>query len=771
MRALLIVVASLITVIFALLVGPYVVPATKFKKEILDDLSKITQGDVFVESFRFTVLPYPAFTIKDLNVTSLEQDFRGQSVLKAREVEGSLSPGALLKGRIITDVTLKEAVINLEFSNDGKSNIKPPVLEDSKNKIRSLRVEDGKLNLVWADRKPIIIDNLKFTAADIKAEPALKGKIRLKGTLKNIGQEVDVAGLFSVDFKDKIFKAKQVAVFVKDVRYNIDATLLYGQKPKSFGFHVVCPNLTVDALSSIWPKIKSGLPFGLTIDGSLVTDIEFKGTSDNIAFKIHADATASRVKWGHLFFKDKNKPLKFILDGNYQPTHVTIESATFLIGDNSFKINGSVVRQPNYPSRLILETTNFKGDQVLSLLPFLTAIKEMENPSISLEVRGPLLSEKERVINGHLSASQVKMYGRSFLDLKTDFQYTPDVFILNAIRAKFYDGSLSGNGTIILGDVPHYTFSMVVGDIDCSKMLAPTPIIKGMGSLVFKGEAKKHPLAEGTLILKQGDIPPLKIGKNIFTSKTWDILKLHVPKGLNEVQIEKLGELKGEVNNLKASFELRDGYLLINKLDWSDPKYKALLKVYVDPQDVITGEGNIYLSRGETLKLITDPVARKEVMESNGTLDIPVAVSGRLTEVNIRPAETRFSNNLKGIATPSAFVFPTQKKKEAKALKPAALPGVRPAPLAPLIIPKKVTPPAAAALSAPAVKMPEVKPEELPPPKEVEKEKQPVVKKKATKKKMATKPAKKKGRRRKVSPKTKMKTGVDDDVFKVIVGD
>jgi hypothetical protein len=308
--------------------------------------------------------------------------------------------------------------------------------------------------------------------------------------------------------------------------------------------------------------------------------------------------------------------------------------------------------------------------------------------------------------------------------------------------------------------------------------------------------------SEGTMILPDGEISPLKVGRQIFIDPLWKALAPYVPSGLDEPTKSGLSSIEGEVKALKISFGMKNGVVTMPQVEWSHPHYQAVAKGSVSLQGEVVGDGDLYLSKDDVIRLIKDPQARKLVTTSVGTLDIPFVVSGTVMAMAIRPDDAKLADNLKRTAAPAATPIVQGIPPVAQPSAPTGMPAVptpvspappaaailSPAPAAPAVAPPPaaaVTPPSAPAatpppsaeeIPAPGVSAPSAETKEAPQPAVTAPKK--AVKKKSEVSKEApeegqeqpSQPAKKKPQKTE-SKRGKMTTEEDENVMKVIIGE
>lgn len=784
MRALLIVVASILLMVFALLVGPYVVPISKFRGEIIDGISSFVQGDVYVGSFGFKILPYPKFTIKDLTIISRKSSFQGMPFIKADVVEGGLSPNALIHGKIIADVTVRNLLFDFRVSGDGTKNTVIPFFENAEGgkksaaKVRSLRVENGTFYYVKGE-KTRRLEGIGFETTGIEhGDNRTTASVRMTALFKGeVPQSFDLSGVFSVNRTEKIFELKRFDLYFAGSRFNVEGMLQYGIMPRQFDIHAATSSVDISSITPFVSSLSQGLPLGLKVSGPMAMDFSLKGTKDNASFKVHADATKAAIGSGSIFAKKTNFPFKLFLSGVYQPAYITFDDTTVSFGSSSFKLSGSLVKQQGYPVQIRLEPTSFNAQDVVPSFPLFAIFEELSSPVASLEIKGPILDETQRIVNGKFSSEKAVVFGQTVSGLNTDFTYSGGVFSFSAHNASMCGGTMSGNGQITMGEEPAYRFDIVVDNIDMSKVLGSYPVLKGTGSLIFRAQTmgssdislKDNLISEGTIVMPQGELTPFKMGRDLLTESVWKIIKSHVQQGLESGVVEELSAADGEVSDMKISFGSREGVLTVEKMNWSAPRYKVEAKLTITRQDVVSGEGDVLIDSEEAARLIKDPADRKNVTTGEGKLVMPFTVGGTLSSLSIRPAETKLANSLKGIEAPA----PAAALPEAAQPRPSLEPVAPPAELAPLTVPGQAPAPSPPVAAPTPQAVPEATPVSPQVAEPAAPEIKPETEKKAAPRKRAAvekaEPAKKPVKTK--QKKTKMKGEVDEDVFKVLVGD
>lgn len=747
MKIFLAVVAAFAAVMILLFVAPFVVPTSHYKEAVIDEINKFVDGEVTIDSFRFQILPYPAFTMRGVTVTTTKDPFKGVPVFHSAVIQGGLSPGPLVAGEIVTDFVIKDATFDYRIAADGTSNLsflKPEKQDEHVGTyvIRSLLVTNGTFHYIKeTQEKPVVVDQIELASSDLKMGEVLSGSVRMSAVLEGaVRQGLNVAGILSLDRNQKVVQARQLDLSFGESRFSVDGSFRYDTK--SFDIHFATPSITLQSLAYVFPSLGRELPLGINFSGPFAIDASLAGTKDNVSVKCHADMTPSRIKLGSIFNKESRSPLKIVFLGTYQPTYITIEDVAFSFGENTFHLMGSVVNQPGYPAQLTLASTSFDANAVKPHFRFLTFFDELASPSISINVQGPLLQDTGRSISGHVTAQKATALNHTLLNLDADFQYAADVVTLSTLKGSLYDGALSGNGSIDLKSIPAFHFEVVADNLDTAKIPTLPAVMTGLASLVVKANASGMDVAsiresfstEGTLVMSDGAVSSFKIGSLIFTDAVWKALEQFIPQGLDAATREGLASLGSDVKDMKASFNLKGGILSISEIAWSQPQYYLNVKGSISLPGEVAGAGDIFISKDVSARLIKDAAVLKAMTRGDGRLDVPFTVGGTLMVMSVRPDDAKLFDNLRRTAPPIMA-----------AVSPAAPPAVSP--------PPPTTPPPAATQPAPTTPKPVPKVKKVKPKEEVETEAPP-------------KPLKKKASK----SEGKMSTDVDEDTLKVIIG-
>jgi hypothetical protein len=294
------------------------------------------------------------------------------------------------------------------------------------------------------------------------------------------------------------------------------------------------------------------------------------------------------------------------------------------------------------------------------------------------------------------------------------------------------------------------------------------------------------------MLLPDGEISPFKVGRQIFIDPLWKILGPYVPGGLDEQAKSALSAIEGDVKDLKISFNMKNGIVTMPRVEWSHPHYQAVAKGSVGLQGEVVGDGNLYLSKDDVVRLVKDPQARKVVTTNLGTLDIPFIVSGTVMAMAIRPDDAKLADNFKRTTTPAttpivqglppvsppppgAAIAPSPPTApEIAPSPPAALPppvAAIPSPTAPAVAPSPPTAqPPPPAVSTPPTEVKEAPQLVAPSPKKTVKKKSEVAKAAPEdSQEQPSQPSKKKTQKT-GSKRGKMTTEEDENVMKVIIG-
>lgn len=201
-KAVISIIAAIATLLIITAVVPYLVPSSSYQGYIENKLSKYINARVTAEKIHFQILPYPAFTIRGFSLVSKDAPFQSRPVVTARKIRGSLSPFGLMRGKLVTSIAMKGAVIDCLVSDDSfnLSQLVPPEGPQKKDdgiEMHSLTIINGRLN-VLKDGSPVFtVDDLNLYVGNLSDT----GKIQMTGKVitpfaQTPAGDLNIAGSF-----------------------------------------------------------------------------------------------------------------------------------------------------------------------------------------------------------------------------------------------------------------------------------------------------------------------------------------------------------------------------------------------------------------------------------------------------------------------------------------------------------------------------------------------------------------------------------------------
>ena len=164
--------------------------------------------------------------------------------------------------------------------------------------------------------------------------------------------------------------------------------------------------------------------------------------------------------------------------------------------------------------------------------------------------------------------------------------------------------------------------------------------MEGKGSMVVRatseGEDKfallKNFTVAGSLVADRIKLKGLEAAAGAFSEASWDALAERIGSQVNEKAGQELAGASDEVEDLKASFEMKGDEIELENLSWKTKLYRADLSAEVEKDGGFEAEGSISVASAPSGKLISDPEARKKALDGKGRLIIPVKGSGKITD-------------------------------------------------------------------------------------------------------------------------------------------
>jgi len=308
--------------------------------------------------------------------------------------------------------------------------------------------------------------------------------------------------------------------------------------------------------------------------------------------------------------------------------------------------NGNMTTGGGMPASITLGIKPLKISELKSIFLALAPLEGVSDPTLDLKISCSAINPKSLKVSGHVESDKIKYQDYEISNLKTDFAYSKSKINLESLTGRLYGGTLEGNGALAMIGDPAYEADISIESVDMSKIPATKDLLKGIGSLKViasgKGteekDIKKNLKAKGSINLKNGDIPSLKLGEKIFGNSAWNILR-KAGIGLNEAALNELKGLDASCKDFSLTFRIENGVITTPDVRWQHLKYRTTLSGSVTMDERLSYKGEFALLKSTTDKLFTNQTTKKILSNKAGEMAIPFEISGTVSNPNAGPDE------------------------------------------------------------------------------------------------------------------------------------
>lgn len=633
-----------IVVILALIV-PFLIPAETYKKIIISQIESKISAKIEIASLKFKILPMPGFTLKKVKLSNNTGDFKGEPIVVVETIKGSVSIAPLFFKKVIAEINLVKPEIYYRTGKDGRTNIDDlmqaakiesllvlpkydlsiinnawaeEVKSDKKENespwkinLRGLSIKDGFLQLAKEGEVPTEVNCLDlnldgFTVFSEKATVPIYLAAALLGSEK---QNFKLEGRAHLNNKEKTFDTKKLKITIGEALFNFSGSGNLGLQ-KSADISLELDKSTVGKLLAFDNKIAAAIPKDISKELLLKTPISLK------------------------------------LEAFYKDPEVDIKKINLSFGATKITGNGNMTASGNMPAAISLNIKPLKISELKSIFSALAPLEGVSDPDLNLKISGSATNPKTLKVSGHVESDKIRYQEYEISNLKTDFAYSKSKLNLEALTGKLYGGALAGSGSLAMIGDPAYEADVSINGVDMAKAPATKDILKGVGTLkvVASGKGteekdiKKNLKARGSINLKDGDIPSLKLGEKIFGNSAWNILR-KTGIGLNEAALNELKGLDASCKDFSLTFKVENGVITTPDVKWQHSKYRTTLSGSVTMDERLSYKGEFALLRPTTDKLFTNQTTKKILANKSGEMAIPFEVSGTVANPNVGPDE------------------------------------------------------------------------------------------------------------------------------------
>ncbi|MFH1653238.1 MAG: AsmA family protein, partial [Pseudomonadota bacterium] len=322
-------------------------------------------------------------------------------------------------------------------------------------------------------------------------------------------------------------------------------------------------------------------------------------------------------------------------------------SKPWKISIQNFEIDDGVVNIENPDSvPTIISKIEFKLTDVKYTLKgaqshLKIAAALMNSPEQNLQLSGTLTFMDTNInpvsISGALNSVTLKFDTYLINDLNMIFSYKDSQLNIGSLSAMLYNGKLNAKGKFNLGESQKYNLESDITAIDLSIFPATKDFMKGIGSLNLNiggsgasaFDPRKGMRGQGSMHLDKGEIYSLRLGKEIFGDKVWDIpAKLGI--GLNPATLNELRGLDASCEDFDATFSLSNGIVSTPSVRWRHQKYRIILSGYILQDETLRYDGTFLLGSAITSKLFKGKTSQSIMLNEAGEMPIPFKIAGTL---------------------------------------------------------------------------------------------------------------------------------------------
>lgn|GEM_PF-5701325 len=512
--------------------------------------------------------------------------------------------------------------------------------------IKSVKVVRGRLVIDSEGMvRPVVVEDISLAVTDIDSAKGLSAAVNFSASLgQKAYRNFTGRGRFSFDRGLKRIAADSISAYLMGSQFAADLSASLGSQPAGLDVHVSSPDLRMTSLEGIASMMGWRLPAGFKWDGALGVDARYAGEPESARLSLGVDALSARISFGEAFEKGAQKPFKLSASIDVQPEAFVIYDGKLSMGFEDLEIEGRFGRDGGMMSRFSISGSGLSSQALDVLMPWVAGLIDLSDVSAELVVEGSLASQAALAQGGRLEALKAEALGLDFENVSLAFEREADEIRITSMRSDFSGGSLSGNGGIQVEERPSVDIDIVAHGVDVKGISSIADSLKGEAELVVKvvglgedvRELERGLTSSGTFMMEDFEGSIAESHRGFFTEETWSALSKELASKLNGSVTEKLSEGEGSGKDLKVTFESSDRGLKIEGAEWKGPEYGVRLSGSVTAAGAVEGAGEVTIDRTAAKGLVADAGKAKIMLEDDGTIELPVKVSGKLGELELK---------------------------------------------------------------------------------------------------------------------------------------
>ncbi|MFH0798997.1 MAG: AsmA family protein [Pseudomonadota bacterium] len=671
-RALIAAAIAVAAVVVAAVAGPLLIPTSIYSRWLESKIAQPRNLRISVEKVGVQFLPYPGYTIRGFNLVSTDAPFQGLSIISAKKIRGSLSLLGLVRGKAIVSIRATDATVDIRTA-DGRSNLdaltsKAP--SDDGLEVRAIELSKARVNFWESGVGTFSIGSIRLSAGNISQSGGFGADIRMAGRLYDTASaatggkpqqaDITISGRVTQDSRRREIAARALRFSLAGTQMTTDFSINYGISPASFDIHIASPDLSSASLLPFAGQSSGALLPGVEWQGSVAADLSLKGTRDACEIIAQMDATTAMLAVGGFFKKGAGLPLKVSLSLLASPTELAVREGNLSLGQQNFGIKGNIMRNEVLTAHLAVSASGLADTSLKFFFPRLALVESFEGLDLSADISGPLVSAIPMSASGSFKAGKAKMLGIELSDATGSFERSAAQGSISfpVLKASLYGGSISGNGSVLAGEMPEISFDGVAEHIDAAALPPIKGLIAGEASFVVHAASRGADAAflvenlklSGSLVIPKGTWSGAKQPAQVFSADTWKSLEESTATALTTAAEEKLAASAGTIESFNAAFESAEGILKATSVSWSHDNYEAKTEATVDRALAVKGEGEISIAKAMAFQLVP-PAAQRLLLNDSGKLVIPVTLGGKLPEIEMRADREKLAARIKEKAT------------------------------------------------------------------------------------------------------------------------
>lgn len=650
-------------------------PTAGIRDGIISDINTVMGAETSIGAFDLKIFPRPYIEARDVTIKKQGADFihvdRAAIVPLPWELISKRIQGELKISGLKTNISyLKQrpslpdipgAVPSIEYKDglEGASLI--PLISSAfaqgkglslSYEITALHVEGGEINFIGDDGTSSFgISNFNISIPSI--EPGVFSfDVQADGNFTGVVNEpFEIKGKITPSGVLKSFSAQDLSLKLKGANFILSGEIPLLDAGTPVNAKINTKSLDIQVVSDLVPSLSPVLKDLLNLSGAANLTVNVVDQLDGWSINGEMDAQNLTFAANKLLSKTSPTPLTIKFDAKLFPTHLTVNDIEARNLSSSFHIIGSVLRQPNLPVQLSVSGSDFSMDDLATVSLLARLITSPTSPNLFFTLQGDLLDPKNLDVLGTFRSPSAVVMGHDLKDIEASISFDAQSLGIDILRAKFLNGSLSGNGRLEFKENIEFGFQSVLSLFNLEDASFIPRCLSGDGYLItnFKGTSadldglKNNLEITGTLIVPDGRFTT-SIISDIANKDAIDKIAKQAAVSIRPVAFKTGDGFK----NMLAGFDVSQGMTKIGPVTFGDQSAKGRVEVEIKTDGSLSGAGEIYLLENITRSMLPDPAQRAKATGSQNRLAIPFLVEGSMAQPSAKMDDVKLEALLAG---------------------------------------------------------------------------------------------------------------------------